>query len=69
VIAVSSMCQPGRPGPYGLSQDGSPGVAAFQMTKSSGARFSGSTATRAPGRSASVRCPESSPYLGNFPTA
>ena len=28
------MCQPGRPGPQGLSQDGSSGLAAFQRAKS-----------------------------------
>ena len=30
------MCQPGRPWPQGLSQEGSPGLAAFQRAKSSG---------------------------------
>jgi len=27
------MCHPGRPGPHGLSHQGSPGLAAFQSTK------------------------------------
>ncbi len=34
------MCQPGRPGPHGDGQDGSPGLAAFHSAKSSGSRFS-----------------------------
>ena len=33
------MCQPGRPGPQGLSHDGSPGLAAFQRAKSAGCSF------------------------------
>ena len=28
-MAEHSMCQPGRPGPQGLSHDGSPGLAAL----------------------------------------
>src|SRR5215217_6552652 len=35
-IAEHSMCQPGRPGPHGLSQVGSPGLEAFHSAKSSG---------------------------------
>ena len=36
------MCQPGRPGPQGESQDvSSPGFVAFQSAKSWGARLSG----------------------------
>ena len=31
------MCQPGRPGPHGDSHAGSPGFAAFQSAKSTGA--------------------------------
>ena len=31
-----SICQPGRPGPQGLSQEISPGLAAFQRAKSTG---------------------------------
>ena len=30
------MCQPGRPGPQGLSQAGSPGLAHFHRAKSPG---------------------------------
>ena len=29
LIAEHSMCQPGRPGPIGVSQDGSPGFGPF----------------------------------------
>ena len=30
------MCQPGRPGPHGLSHDGSPGFAAFPQGEVAG---------------------------------
>ena len=36
LMAEHSMCQPGRPGPQGLSHDGSPGLAPFQRAKSAG---------------------------------
>src|SRR3990167_6700656 len=36
LIAEHSICQPGRPGPQGLSQKGSPGLLLFQSAKSSG---------------------------------
>ena len=42
------MCQPGRPGPQGDSQVGSPGLDIFQSTKSSGLCLASSTLTRAP---------------------
>ena len=35
------MCQPGRPGPHGLSHAGSPGLELFQRAKSPGFRFGG----------------------------
>ena len=35
-ITEHSMCQPGRPGPHGLSQETSPSLAAFQRAKSRG---------------------------------
>ena len=38
-MAEHSMCQPGRPGPQGLSHAGSPGLAPFQRAKSPGLRF------------------------------
>ena len=38
-MAVHSMLQPGRPGPHGLSQLGSPGSTSCQRRKSSGPRF------------------------------
>ena len=40
LMAEHSMCQPGRPGPQGLSHDGSPGLDLFQSAKSPGWRFS-----------------------------
>ena len=42
-MALHSMCQPGRPGPHGESQAGSPGLAACQSTKSIGSRLFGSS--------------------------
>ena len=39
LIAEHSMCQPGRPVPHGESHCGSPGLAAFHSTKSSGSRL------------------------------
>ena len=33
------MCQPGRPGPQGLAQDGSPGLADFHRAKSAACPF------------------------------
>ena len=50
IMALHSMCQPGRPGPQGLSQVGSPGLAAFHSTKSAGWRLAALTATRSPAR-------------------
>ena len=38
-MAEHSMCQPGRPGPQGLSHAGSPGFAPFHRAKSPGFRF------------------------------
>ncbi len=50
-ITTHSVCQPGRPGPQGDSQLGSPGLAFFHSAKSSGERFSAPASTRAPARS------------------
>ena len=51
LIAEHSMCQPGRPGPNGEGQDGSPGFSPFQSTKSLTSSFSySSSATRSPRR-------------------
>ena len=36
IMAEHSMCQPGRPGPNGLSHTGSPGFEGFHSTKSAG---------------------------------
>ena len=38
-MAEHSMCQPGRPGPQGLSQAGTPGGEGFHSTKSPGSRL------------------------------
>ena len=35
-MTTHSVCQPGRPGPHGDAQLGSPGLAFFHSTKSSG---------------------------------
>ena len=48
LMAEHSMCQPGRPLPHGESQDGSPGLAAFQSAKSSGFSLMSLTSMRAP---------------------
>ena len=55
-MTTHSVCHPGRPGPHGESHDGSPALAAFQSTKSMGARLprSSSTSTRAPTFSDSI---------------
>ena len=59
-IAEHSMCQPGRPGPHGLSHQGSPGLEDFQSAKSIGSSLRSSTSTRAPASiSSSSRCPSS----------
>ncbi len=36
LMAEHSMCHPGRPGPQGLSHDGSPGLDRFHSAKSPG---------------------------------
>lgn len=38
-IAEHSRCQPGRPRPHGVSQDGSPGLTAFHIAKSRASRL------------------------------
>ena len=60
-MAEHSRCQPGRPGPKGLSQTGSPGLEAFHRAKSRGSSFSSPGATRAPERMSSMSRPESLP--------
>ncbi len=56
------MCQPGRPGPQGESQAGSPGLAAFHRAKSSGSSFNSEGSTRAPASNSSRFRPDSRPY-------
>ena len=68
-MAEHSMCQPGRPGPQGLSQDGSPGLADFHRAKSRGSRLRSSTSTRAPASNSSRFLPESFPYSGKRDTS
>ena len=54
LIAEHSMCQPGRPGPMAVSQDGSPGLGPFQSAKSRTSSLPYSSAsTRSPTRIAS----------------
>ncbi len=48
IMALHSMCHPGRPWPQGDSQVGSPGLAAFQRAKSDGLRLRLSNATLSP---------------------
>ncbi len=40
LIAEHSMCQPGRPGPHGLSQAGSPGLGPFPQGEVAGVALS-----------------------------
>lgn len=48
IMELHSMCHPGRPGPQGLGQLGSPGFTDFHSAKSAGPRLRLSTATRSP---------------------
>src|SRR5882757_4150822 len=61
-IAEHSRCQPGRPLPHGVGQDGSPGLTDFHMVKSCGSCLS---AVLKPSDSpcciSSGRCPDSAP--------
>ena len=60
-MTTHSVCHPGRPGPHGESQVGSPGLAFFQSAKSRGECFSSVLSTRAPDRSESRLCRASNP--------
>src|SRR3990167_2700877 len=53
-ITEHSICQPGRPSPQGEDQLGSPGLAAFHRTKSSGSCFDSPGSMRAPMRKSST---------------
>ncbi len=53
LMAEHSICQPGRPGPQGLSQAGSPGLAPFQRAKVAGIALRSLTSMRAPASSCS----------------
>ena len=69
LIAEHSMCQPGRPGPQGLSHDGSPGFERFQRAKSPGCRLSVEGSIRAPACSSSGSRWLSLPYSGALATS
>ena len=65
------MCQPGRPGPHGDGQLGSPGLAAFHSAKSSGSRLvpvCPCATAFSLARSASGDWPDSAPYVGTLRT-
>ena len=70
-ITEHSMCQPGRPGPHGEGQEGSPGLEAFQRAKSAAERRPVAT-DNAPGRALHERrksvelCQPSRPTLPFF---
>ena len=64
LIAEHSMCQPGRPGPQGLSQEGSPGFDRFHNAKSPGWRLIDDGSIRAPASSSSGSRWLSLPYSG-----
>ena len=66
LIALHSMCQPGRPSPHGDGQVGSPGLACFHKAKSLWSRFPLpvlSTRPPAPWRTASMDWPVNWPYF------
>ncbi len=65
-IAEHSRCQPGRPGPHGVSQAGSPGLAPFHSAKSTGSRLA---PVGSPCCIASTCWPDSRPYDGQVRTA
>ena len=69
LIAEHSMCHPGRPGPQGLSQDGSPGFDDFQRAKSPGCFLSEVGSIRAPAWSSSGSRWLSLPYDGALVTS
>ena len=56
-MAEHSRCQPGRPGPQGVSQDGSPGLAPFHSAKSRGSRLAPAPSVSPAGRMCSSRWP------------
>ncbi len=60
-MTTHSVCHPGRPGPQGEGQEGSPALAFFHRAKSRGERFSSTASTRAPARSESRGWRASSP--------
>ena len=68
-MAEHSRCQPGRPGPQGVSQDGSPGLAPFHSAKSRGSRLASAFSMSLAASMWSSRWPDSSPYSGNEDTS
>ncbi len=69
LIAEHSICQPGRPGPQGLSQAGSPGFEPFQRAKSPGWRLIAVGSIRAPAWRSSGSRWLSLPYSGALVTS
>ena len=71
-IAEHSMCQPGRPGPYGDGQAAVSGSDSFlwpfHSAKSRGSRLPRGSASPA-GSMSSIRCRVSSPYAGHDRTS
>jgi len=66
-MAAHSMCQPGRPGPIGVSQKCSPGLGAFHNAKSRAlSLFVASLSTRAPSCMPATSILESFPYAGKL---
>ena len=66
LIAEHSMCQPGRPGPSGVSHDGSSGFGPFHSAKSRTSALPYSSAsTRSPTRSWSGSRRARRPYAGH----
>ena len=63
-MAEHSRCQPGRPGPQGVSQYGSPGLTAFHSAKSRGSCLPAASSESSDGRIWSGRWPDRAPYSG-----
>src|SRR5690606_29358059 len=68
-IAEHSRCQPGRPGPQGVSHEGSPGRAAFHSAKSRGSCLAAEFSVSSDGCKSSGFWPDNAPYSGNDDTS
>ena len=69
LMAEHSMCQPGRPGPQGLSHDGSPGFERFQRRSRRDDASAIEGSIRAPASSSSGSRWLSLPYSAALPTS